>query len=155
MTVVVGTLRFRGRDYSAEEAASSLQRTPTDDHPLAIRPSTHQVFPSLLLLLLLLLPKIKHLFPQISPFLSFHFPHFISPIFIVWFPAIQSARIEIKRLHYFRKLVIDQCFSQNFPSLQSGDADAWQNWMAMTQIEWMGVELGHPWFLGLCNGTGV
>lgn len=27
--------------------------------------------------------------------------------------------------------------------------------MAMTQIEWMGVELGHPWFLGLCDGTGV
>lgn len=35
MTAVVRTMKFRDRDYRAEEAASTLPRTPSDTHPLA------------------------------------------------------------------------------------------------------------------------
>ncbi|KAK9084795.1 hypothetical protein Sjap_025206 [Stephania japonica] len=36
-------MEFRTRDYAAEEASSSLPRSPTDDHPLLLRPSSNQV----------------------------------------------------------------------------------------------------------------
>ncbi|XP_058095163.1 uncharacterized protein LOC131240743 isoform X2 [Magnolia sinica] len=43
MTVVVDSIKFRARDYGAEQAAYSLPRVPTENHPLAAHRSSHQV----------------------------------------------------------------------------------------------------------------